>query len=144
MKSLVKIQIKKRNRSCVKIDMKVVQKETIPRSALKLKKTSCLLPLFSIIFLICFSVLPGLSAEITVHNNKTITIDGKTLNANCSTTTISAGSSVILNNTGVFLNIGHRKGSGSLVVNSGNIVKCFKTMQILRKQDGSPGAVLIF
>jgi len=76
------------------------------------------------------------SAEIRVRNNKTLTVTGKTLKANCSDTIIEEGSSIVLDSAWLE-DMGQRWGGGALsILNDSKVTKCDKVFYVIPRPDG--------
>ncbi len=93
-----------------------------------MKFCKCLMLTIILLFLLGLTT-PLIGAEIRIHNNKTLTVTGKTLFANCSDTIIEGGASLILNNSALLKDMGHKSGSGVFTLNNSSVTYCYEQVE---------------
>jgi hypothetical protein len=97
-----------------------------------------------IIVLFFFGLSTNLfAAEIRVHNNKTLTVKGKTLKANCSETIVETGSSIVLDSAW-FQDMGRRSGGGAFsILNDSKVTECDKVFYVIPRPDGKSTTICL-
>ena len=98
----------------------------------------------SMLLLFLLSLLftsPAICGEITVHNNKKLTVTGKTVTTNCDRITIASGSTLELNGSALLQEI-KLSSAGTIIINSGSIQKCH-SFYVIPRPDGKASIIAL-